>query len=218
MPSSGLARLVLREYWRRGWGGGPSEHSLSPSSGSSRPKPRRPPRCWRPGRHAGCAQNPDELWGEGFRKVNQASGLRHCLDSDLPVLASPLSPRPPAPWPSLGRPKPGSSSSCRGHPEVRDRALGPCPSSAFTAAREQSLGSWHGATCLPGWVQEGRAGTEPGPSQVARRGPRVGRGRRLTVNRPFFSGVEGCSLRSSVCGSWTFSMPAPSSSFFSKAE
>lgn len=41
---------------------------------------------------------------------------------------------------------------------------------------------------------------------------------RLTVKRPFLSGVEGCSLRSSVCGSCTFSMPAPSSSFFSKAE
>lgn len=46
----------------------------------------------------------------------------------------------------------------------------------------------------------------------------VGMAGRLTVNRPFFSGVEGCSLRSSVCGSCTFSMPAPSSSFFSRAE
>lgn len=46
----------------------------------------------------------------------------------------------------------------------------------------------------------------------------VGTAGRLTVKRPFFSGVEGCSLRSSVCGSCTFSMPAPSSSFFSRAE
>lgn len=46
----------------------------------------------------------------------------------------------------------------------------------------------------------------------------VGTAGRLTVKRPFFSGVDGCSLRSSVCGSCTFSMPAPSSSFFSRAE
>lgn len=40
----------------------------------------------------------------------------------------------------------------------------------------------------------------------------------LTVKRPLCSGVDGCSLRSSVCGSCTFSMPAPNSSFFSSAE
>lgn len=31
-------------------------------------------------------------------------------------------------------------------------------------------------------------------------------------------GVEGCRRRSSDCGSWTLSIPAPSSSFFSSAE
>lgn len=40
----------------------------------------------------------------------------------------------------------------------------------------------------------------------------------LTLNRLVFSGVEGCSRLSSVWGSCTFSMPAPSSSFFSRAQ
>lgn len=65
----------------------------------------------------------------------------------------------------------------------------------------------------PGSVRENR---DLYPQQEA--SVSMGIAGRLTVNRPFFSGVEGCSLRSSVCGSCTFSMPAPSSSFFSRAE
>lgn len=52
---------------------------------------------------------------------------------------------------------------------------------------------------------EGRDEAEPGPVMENRvlypqqeASVSVGMAGRLTVNRPFFSGVEGCSLRSSV--------------------
>lgn len=40
----------------------------------------------------------------------------------------------------------------------------------------------------------------------------------FTLKRLLLAGVDGCKRRSSDWGSWTFSMPAPSSSFFSRAE
>lgn len=81
------------------------------------------------------------------------------------------------------------------------------------------MGSW--AMARPKkQARGGRAGArEVGAGEGVTGNQFLGGGcHRLTVNRPFFSGVEGCSLRSSVCGSCTFSMPAPSSSFLSRAE
>lgn len=153
---------------------------------------------------------------QGSGDAKQASGLKHRLDSDLPVSASLLPRRPPAPWPSLRRPKPGSSHPCAGAtPRLRTLHVAPAPARP-SWWESKALARGVGLSGSQGERGRGTWGAEPGG--LARCRLPVGRGSGLTVNRPFFSGVEGCSLRSSVCGSCTFSMPAPSSSFFSKAE
>lgn len=60
MPSSGLERLVLREYWR--WERGDTRCAEpQPELRDFRPKAPVPPHCRRLGRSAGCTLNPEEL-------------------------------------------------------------------------------------------------------------------------------------------------------------